>query len=371
MNQESPSAFLLFELLARRWTVPSPAVGLAFNAPQSRLAAPLADGSIALVDCADREPPEGRIGADDSGRRTIAPRRSDPPPATVAAAQGPGAAAVCCEAGDGFLVAYRDAGLWRLHADGSIVAMAPAASAPLIAVDRCAATGTTLIATAAETTLRSDAGAITRAPAPAGVCSAALSPDGATLAFGCGGALALAPVAAPDAIGQRFATPGDVGRIVWREDSAFLAAAVESNELALLDVGAQRFGCLAGFPATPRSIAWSRPANALVVSGAYRIAAWALDRPPFDGDHSGALETGWTGRIVVEHVAAHPSRKFVAAGYANGQIVVAEVGRRDELQLRASGQAVTALAWSDDGRMLAIADQDSVALVSLPDVLFK
>src|SRR5208337_4369666 len=92
MNRETPSALLLFELLARHWSVPAPAVGLVFNRSESRLAAPLADGSLALVDFADPEPPESRIATDDAGRRTIAPRRSEPRPATIVAACGTGPA---------------------------------------------------------------------------------------------------------------------------------------------------------------------------------------------------------------------------------------------------------------------------------------
>ena len=371
MNRESPSAFLLFELLARRWAVPAAALSLKFNGPQSRLAAPLADGSVALIDCADPEPPESRITADDSGRRTIAPRRSDPRAATIVAARGPGPAEACRGPGDGFLVAYRDASLWRLHAEGSLAAIAPAGGAPLIAIDRCAATATTMIVAGGEVALRSDAGAVVRASAPAGVRAAALSPDGAVIAFGCADSLALASAAAPSEIVQRFATPGPVGRIDWRDDGAFLAAVCESGELALLDVRNNRFGCVGGFPAPPRSIAWSGPSNAIVASGAYRIAAWDLANPPFDDARAGALETGRAGMVAVEQVAAHPKRKLVAAAYANGQVVIAEPGRRDEMILKASGPTPAALAWSADGRMLAIAAPDAVSLVTLPEALFK
>ena len=75
--------------------------------------------------------------------------------------------------------------------------------------------------------------------------------------------------------------------------------------------------------------------------------------------------------VAVVAVAAHPTRRLIAAGYANGQIVIAEPGRRDELILKASGPAPAALAWSADGRMLAIAAADAVSLATLPDALFK
>ena len=372
MNRETPSAFLLFELLARRWTTPAAVEAVSFNAAQSHVAAPLANGSIALVACADREAPEDRIATDDAGRKTIAPRKLNLPPATVAAARGPGPAKMRPDGGDGFLVGYRDGSLWRLSVDGSMAALGPKTRAPVIALDRSAHAGRTLVVGAEETMLLADGGGVVRAPAPAGVRSADLSPDGTTIAFGLDAALILAPADTPGSTAARFPTPGAVNAIKWRPDGAFVAGVCEDDKaLALVDVGASQRGVLTGFAAAPRSIAWSASARALVVSGAYRIAAWSLHRPPFGGDHSGALETGRAGMVAVDQVAAHPSRSFVAAAHANGQVVIAEIGRRDELQLKASGPRVNALAWSDDGRMLAIAAQDALSLVSLPDVLFK
>jgi len=369
MNRETPSALLLFELLARHWSVPAPAVGLVFNRSESRLAAPLADGSLALVDCADPEPPESRIATDDAGRRTIAPRRSEPRPATIVAACGTGPAEAVCGPDDGFLIACRAASLTRLTAAGTVLPVAPKSAAPLVAFGRSGAT--TMIMTSDELALTPDGGAPVTAPTPSGARAAALSPDGSTIAFGAEGSIGLSEAAAPGEIVRRYAAPGPVGPIVWRDDGAFLAASCDSAGLALLGLSDGRFGNVAGFPFPPQSIAFSGPSNALVASGAYRIAAWDLDRPPFDGDRSGALETGRAGMVPVVEVAAHPRRRLVAAAYANGQIAIAEPGRRDELILKASGPTPTALAWSADGRMLAIAAPDAVSLVTLPDALFK
>jgi hypothetical protein len=62
---------------------------------------------------------------------------------------------------------------------------------------------------------------------------------------------------------------------------------------------------------------------------------------------------------------------LVAAAFGNGSIVLAEPGRRDEMLLKASGARPSALRWSSDGRTLAIAAPDAVALATLPDALFK
>jgi hypothetical protein len=369
VNRETPSALLLFELIARRWTVPAPPRSVIFNASHSRLAAPLANGSIALVDCADAEPPESRMATDQAGRRTIAPRRSTPRPATIVPASGPGPAEVVCGPDDGFLIAWRDASLTRLDPAGATAPLEQPSPLPLVAL--CRRGATTLVVTESELTLRPGNEPPARATAPSGARVAALSPDATTIAFGSADRIEFALASAPSAIVRRDTAPSSVDRIVWRDDGAFVAAACGGAGLALIDMRNDRFGVIGNFPSPPRSIAFSGPANALVASGAYRIAAWDLDRAPFDGDRSGALETGRAGMAAVVEVAAHPKRRLVAAAYANGQIVLAEPGQRDEMLLRASGSTPTALAWSADGRMLAIAAEDAVSVASFPDALFK
>ena len=82
--------------------------------------------------------------------------------------------------------------------------------------------------------------------------------------------------------------------------------------------------------------------------------------------------TGRPGFVVVETVAAHPKNDLVAAGYANGQIVVSRIGARDQLLVRPSGASVTTLIWSADGKHLVVGDADgNAAIVTFPAQLFK
>ncbi|OWK20359.1 hypothetical protein AJ88_31680 [Mesorhizobium amorphae CCBAU 01583] len=117
---------------------------------------------------------------------------------------------------------------------------------------------------------------------------------------------------------------------------------------------------------------WSQPVNALFASGAFRIAGWSMAAPPVGGEASGALETGRAGLVLVEAVAAHPEKKLIAAGYADGRITIAQIGARDELLVRPLGSAVTALAWSGDGQHLAVGAVDgTAAIVTFPSQMFK
>ncbi len=134
-----------------------------------------------------------------------------------------------------------------------------------------------------------------------------------------------------------------------------------------------RAGPCSAIPTPTRSLAWSRPANAIVTAGAYRAAAWSMAHPPLADATVGALQTGRPGLVVVDRVAVHPTRDLIAVGYANGQVGVMRLGQRDELLVRQDGGgAATALAWSDDGEHLALGTADGLAaLVGFPPHLFK
>ena len=94
--------------------------------------------------------------------------------------------------------------------------------------------------------------------------------------------------------------------------------------------------------------------------------------PPLHDPTSGALVTGRSGLIPVETVTAHPQRKIIAAGYANGRITVAQIGSRDELVVKPCGSAITALTWSGDGQHLAAGMVDgTAAIITFPALLLK
>ena len=64
----------------------------------------------------------------------------------------------------------------------------------------------------------------------------------------------------------------------------------------------------------------------------------------------------------VEVVACHPKQAVVAAGYADGLILLVRMDDGAEVLARKAGDApITALAWSADGRLLAFGTENSSA----------
>lgn len=358
MNQPNARTLTLFDLLARRWQATA-AVAAACFAAEGAAAFATADGKVLIAGDPDPEPPEARIRiTGDLGQLTIRPRSLDAPP-LVAVTGLADRAPPLAVAGDGFLTGDADGRVLRLGVDGTATPVLSLGGA-ITALDACA--GAVAAADPGTLMRRDAAGATERLPL-AGIAALAFAPGGRALA-------------AADAAQLHLLAPGPrakpllgAGRLAWSPDGCWLAAALGSEGVALIEAGGAGDGRLSGFPGPVASLGWSAPGGALVVGGAFRIAAWAAAALP---ETEQALVTGQPGLVLVEAVAPHPVRPLVAAGYANGQVVVARLGARDELLLRPDGAAVTALAWSPDGRNLAIGDAaGGAAIASFPAQMFK
>jgi WD40 repeat protein len=371
MNQQSTPNVTLFDLLARSWQRPAPVRQICFNDDGTLLAVVCADGSIAIARMADNEPPEARITVD-GGQATIRPRQGKAAPLIVTRVKG--ASSVCAHRDGGFLSTGANGGLLRLSRSGEIAETLFSAEQPVQAFDYCRATGATAILADGRLHLHgpSKPSEMQSDLDDSAVEHLAFSADGTMLAVAGSENLSLLRV---DDDLKRFLEiplPSPPLSLKWSNDGRWLAAGLGGAGLCLVDVGAGRHVMLGDFPAPVRAVDWSAGQMALVAAGAYRIAGWSMETPPFEDSAAGALATGRVGLAVVEAVAAQANGRLVAAGYAGGQVVVAPIGAREELVVRPSGGPVTALRWTDDGRHLAMGDAlGNVAIATFPAQLFK
>lgn len=375
MNQHAIQNLTLFDLLARSWRRPSAIADLRFSADSSTVAFTCADGTVAIAAGADQEPPESRIRVSgDLGQTTIRPREKLPAPLIATAALGDGDVPLASYLRSGFLVGTAAGEAMHLTADGDVVETLVKIDGPVVAIDHSPQTAATAASNGRDVFLSRGHGDAVRLRHGATSATGALafSPGGRRLAHGLDDGLSIWMV-------EGDATPiRDVSlsarpiSIRWSGDGTWLACGLETGGFALVSMTYGRADIVAGFPSPVRTVCWSLPENALFASGAFRIAGWSMTAPPLGGDTSGALETGRAGLVPVEAVAAHPEKKLIAAGYANGRITIAQIGARDELLVRPLGSAVTALAWSGDGRHLAVGTVDgTAAIVTFPAQMFK
>jgi len=111
-----------------------------------------------------------------------------------------------------------------------------------------------------------------------------------------------------------------------------------------------------GYPAKTRSFSWDKRGRWLATSGASSAIVW-----PFVGklgpQGKAPLQPGEREALVTA-VAFHPSEETLAIGYADGAALAVRFTDQMGLELDEPGEgAVTALAWSADGKRIAIGDE--------------
>ncbi|RUU45422.1 WD40 repeat domain-containing protein [Mesorhizobium sp. M6A.T.Ce.TU.002.03.1.1] len=375
MNQHAIQNLTLFDLLARSWRRPSAIADLRFSADDSTVAFACVDGTVAIAAVADQEPPQSRIRVSgDLGQTTIRPREKFPLPLIATAVLGDGDVPLANYLSSGFLVGTAAGEAVHLAADGNVMETLVKIDGPVVAVDHSPRTAITAVSNGQDVFLargQGDAVRLRHGTTPS-TDALAFSPGGRRLAHSLDDGLSIWMVDGDTTLIRDIAFSARPISIRWSGDGTWLACGLEAGGFALVCIADGRTCIIAGFPSPVRTVCWSLPENALFASGAFRIAGWSMTAPPLDGEISGALETGRAGLVPVETVAAHPEKKLIAAGYANGRITIAQIGARDELLVRPLGSAVTALAWSSDGQHLAVGTVDgTAAIVTFPASMFK
>jgi len=376
MNQNAASPPTLFKLLARDWDTGSPVRSVLFNAEQTAIAFCLADGTLALAETADEDPPQHRIhiSADD-GRSTIRPRTRAIAPLRRTAPLGDDRMRPGTIGESDFLVIAANGRLVRVSPDGADRAFDFDLPGPVTAFDHCPETDEFACACNDDILLFRDGRPASRPPfaRAGGVTDLRFSGDGRSLAIAHASGLTVHALDTERPSSTTIPFSGGPGAVSWSPDGRWVATQLGSGGFQLSCPGDGRTRALADYPAPVGSIAWNRSANALVTSGAFRVAAWSMQTPPFDDAATGALQTGRAGLVPVTALASHPTHRLVAAGYESGALTIVQVGEPDELILNGENHgAVSGLSWSRDGRQIAVGTADGMAaILTLPPQMFK
>lgn len=116
---------------------------------------------------------------------------------------------------------------------------------------------------------------------------------------------------------------------------------------------------MSGYPTKVRSMSFSSNGKWLATSGADVVVMW----PFFGGGPMGKppAELPGAGGALCTRVAFHPSQEVVAAGFANGTVVMMEPATQRVLPVSLGhAGAITALAYSPDGCTLGFGTEDGV-----------
>ncbi|WP_439361535.1 WD40 repeat domain-containing protein [Bradyrhizobium sp. DASA03007] len=368
MEAEAPT---LYDLLGRRWTIGAGVTNTAFDPAGGCVAFALADGAVAIAPVADVEPPQDRCRVElDMGRTTISPRQKPVPPLTkVIISDGP---LPLAPIGTSEFVTSDHGRLLCISASGVTRAVSNNA-AP---VDFIAPVpgGGILTASGGSILFYDSNGEVVWLQERVGGRASAMaaSSDGRSFAIGADGRLFVRTFGPRPEPATSFEL-GPVSALSWSPDGTWLAASVTEAGVVLVRLADAKIIRIPTYPAAVASLSWSADSRILATSGAYRTIAWDVSRLDDHSEQPTNLATGRARFVPVEAVDFHPQGRLVATGYADGLVVVAKVGRSDELVVRRpGGGAVHGLRWSNSGQHLALGtNEGEAAIVTFPPHVFK
>jgi WD40 repeat protein len=119
---------------------------------------------------------------------------------------------------------------------------------------------------------------------------------------------------------------------------------------------------MSGYPAKTESLSWTKGGKWLASSGADALVLW----PFFGGGPMGKapMELAGGDGVICTRVAAHPLNEMVAGGFADGLVVLADVGSSRILPVVPPGNGpITALAWDRHGTNLVVGTETGFAAI--------
>ena len=159
---------------------------------------------------------------------------------------------------------------------------------------------------------------------------------------------------------RRLEWKGSHTGIVVHPDGDAVVTSMQENALHGWRLGDGQHMRMSGYPAKTAAMSFSRNGKWLATSGADAVVCW----PFFGGGPMGRapLELAGGAGVLCSYVACHPAHDMVAAGFADGMVILADIGTNRILPaVRAAGSAISALAWSPAGTHLAFGTEDGQA----------
>ena len=119
---------------------------------------------------------------------------------------------------------------------------------------------------------------------------------------------------------------------------------------------------MSGYPAKTESLSFTKGGKWLASSGADAIVLW----PFFGGGPMGKapMELAGGDGVICTRVAAHPANEMIAGGFADGLVVLADIGSSRILPVVPPGNGpITALAWDHTGTNLLVGTETGFAAI--------
>ncbi len=161
---------------------------------------------------------------------------------------------------------------------------------------------------------------------------------------------------------KRLEWKGSHTGVAMHPEAEAVVTAMQENSLHGWRLAETQHMRMTGYPSKTNAIGFTKNGKWLASSGADSIVLW----PFFGGGPMGKAPTELAGGddIICTMIAVHPLSEVVAAGFADGMVVVADISSSRILPVADSGRgSISALAWNDNGTLLGIGTETGFAAV--------
>jgi WD40 repeat protein len=153
---------------------------------------------------------------------------------------------------------------------------------------------------------------------------------------------------------------GSHAAIAISPDGTHVVTAMQENALHGWRLSDGQHMRMSGYPAKTRSLSFTARGRWLATSGADSVVIW----PFHGGGPMGKAPTELAGGdgVICSAVACHPQHEVVAAGFADGLVLLAEIASGKVVPIAPPGRGgVSALAWNAAGTHLAFGTETGFA----------
>jgi len=167
-------------------------------------------------------------------------------------------------------------------------------------------------------------------------------------------------VAAKTDTPRKLEWKGSHTAIVIHPEGEAIVTAMQENALHGWKLPDGQHMRMSGYPTKTDSLSFTRNGKWLASSGADAMVMW----PFFGGGPMGKapLELAGGDGVICRQVACHPKEELVAGGFADGLVVVADIGSSRILPVTPPDHGpISALAWSPNGTHLAVGTEPGFA----------
>lgn len=161
---------------------------------------------------------------------------------------------------------------------------------------------------------------------------------------------------------RRLEWKGSHTAIAIHPDGDAVVTAMQENALHGWRLSDGQHMRMSGYPSKSDALSFTRNGRWLASSGADAMVLW----PFFGGGPMGKapIELGGGDGVICTQVASHPQHEMIAGGFADGLVILADVGSSRILPIAPPEHGpVSTLAWSPNGAWLAFGTERGLAAV--------